>query len=207
MPTAAVLFVVYGLAHALTYAALRAPAGYVWYCVPLHLSLIMAGLWGLRELIATSVRSAATKYLIDRGALAFAISFLVVTVAGESDGYRLSGGYRQVAALIQARRAPADEVAAAEIGYLGYYADCRVLDIHALIHPSEQRLVAHGDSRWWLARQPRFVVTHLPPWAGEPEMSDDELFARHYRVAHRVDSSDGIAILLWERSNTSVTPM
>ena len=216
MPTSARLFVAYGLAHAVAYTLIRAPSGYFWYYVPLHLSLLVAGLWGVLALgafVAARLRGSTDPSGVESLAAAERGTGLVAaclvlgamfSVAREEGVYRQSPQYREVAGVVRARAAPEDAVAAVEIGYIGYFADRPVLDIHGLIHPEATPRIARGESTWWLERQPRFVVTHEPAWFGEPAAAESPpgvaaAFQNQYKSIYRAPITPGTALLLWER--------
>jgi hypothetical protein len=101
--------------------------------------------------------------------------------------YRLSTEYREAAAWIRAQGGADASLAATEIGYLGYLAGGRVVDLHGLVHPELQPRIRRGDYSWWRALAPRFVVLHQPPWFAEPRLDESEVggdpdYAPRFRV-------------------------
>lgn len=209
MPLGARIMVSYGIVHAIAYTVIRAPSGYFWYFVPLHLSLILGAGWGAICLIAHMRRKFAAS-VSRRGALASASTIAVAAIVGvfvsvtvaRGGIYRQAELYKQAAAAVKTRSSVGDRVAAVEIGYIGYFSDRPVIDIHGLIHPEALPRIARGESLWWLDQRPRFVVTHQPSWDAEPgpRGSPPEAsasFVEEYETIERF-GVDG-AVLLWKR--------
>jgi hypothetical protein len=114
----------------------------------------------------TVERVLKTRNTTMRSAMLYSVllpGFAFIYDTAQSEPYRLASEYRQAAEIVSKHATEGDRVAAVEIGYLGYFSNCNILDIHGLIHKEAQPLIASGDQGWWLSRNPRFVVTHIPP--------------------------------------------
>jgi hypothetical protein len=195
----------FGLAQTAGYAILGVPAGYPWHVLPLALGASLACVLGLRRLATPRTRIAV-------GAVA------VLIVAHQAWGvlrlpatYRLSDEYRAAAAAVRERPGDPCNLAATEIGYLGYFSGCAMLDIHALIHPEAIPAVRRGEALWWYASRPRWIVTHDPPWYGEPDAPPGtgpaaRTFAEDYEMRGRF-GAPGRGVLLWERRGAGEDPL
>jgi hypothetical protein len=83
--------------------------------------------------------------------------------------YRCGKEYREAGEWIARRTYANAKVAAVEIGYLGFYSQREIVDIHGLLHPEAYDAIRNERSDWWLFdRTPEVVVVHDLQWPGEP---------------------------------------
>lgn len=197
----AIICIGFGIVQVLGYQYLGAPLGYDWYFAPgnfaVDLAILLAGISAVRFVAARQRSPAVSQAVTTIGAIAL---LFVISRIGMAPGlvpgvYGLSAQYRVGAEWLRTHARPEDSVAATEIGYIGWYSGLRVLDIHGLIHPQALQALRERNLHWWYDRgeRPRFVVTHIPPWHGEPgsqqtwphALSDD--FASQYAVVFEHD--------------------
>jgi hypothetical protein len=204
------LLVVYGLAHALAYTAIRAPIGYCWYYVPMQISLAVGCVCAIRSQGAVLVdwmfprAWVRSKSYVLKGAPYVLIGSLAVGTLLQPSVYRLGAEYRAVASFLRSRDNGQAAVASAEIGYIGFFSGRRVLDVHGLIHPEAHAEIAEGTANWWLKRSPGFVVVHTPPWYGEPGYQADFLdsFKQRYRRVFEIPAGTEQTVAVWERTES-----
>jgi hypothetical protein len=181
----------FGMVQVAGFSLLRAPVGYFWYFAPGNLAvdtLLVAGLFvsarGLgrwwqrrrsREPALSSNGRVSGTWRRARAAVVCLLAVLAASQGGAAEWtegikpYCLASDYRDVGLWISENSPPEVRVAAAEIGYLGYYSNRRIRDIHGLIHPEALESVAQERWDWWFTSDPpEIVVIHVPPWHGEP---------------------------------------
>ncbi len=177
-----ILTVLFGFIQFAVYSIGHAPAGYFWYHIPTLLSLNLLAVLGLLEGLRYAALTITPKKLMPYSnsspswvKIIFGITIgICVSFFGFDSPetfafkYRLSDEYTQIGNWLNQNASHKDMVAASEIGYLGYYSNLQVLDMHALIHPRvNARRRASGT--WWLETNlPNYIVVHSPPWWGEP---------------------------------------
>ena len=63
------------------------------------------------------------------------------------------------------------QVAAVEIGYIGYYSNRRIVDPHGLLHRESLPFIKEEAWWWWYERfAPEVIVSKAwSPWYGEPQ--------------------------------------
>lgn len=201
----ALQFASYGLLHGAAYTILDVPEGYFWYRIPLVLAITVFAILGLSR--------AYREFRPLNPLLANGVAFLAVTAVfaastsaifrGE-DHYRLSRTYRAAATFISERALQSDTIAATEIGYIGFFSNREIVDIHGLIHPEALARIRDGDSLWWLDRSPDWIVLHPGRWFGEPGFRGQvsEVFDRAYvPVAQLGVPRDGV-VEIWRRSSS-----
>jgi hypothetical protein len=136
------LFALWGLMYLVAYSLIN-PSPYPWY--RLHIVFVIqvlagCGLGWLYEL-ANDSREQRKRTLLRLGALALAGLFLypglrfTILEASQHRGDFRAKTYREVSAWLQENTDPAESVAFAEIGYLGYFTDNRIIDLVGLIDP------------------------------------------------------------------------
>jgi hypothetical protein len=111
--------------------------------------------------------------------------------------YRLAAEYAAAGDYVRAHAGPDDAVAAAEIGYVGYHARRRVVDVHGLVHPGTLGAIARGEVLWWWPGRPRFVVAHAEPRYGEPDVAT----LRAGGCEPLASFGDAGAVVLWGRTD------
>ncbi len=194
----------FGLLQVIGYQFLGAPLGYPWYHAPgnlaVDLALVLviaaAAAWARRHFtgMAQGARRSRATAVATACTLACAPLFLRagMTPAAWPTPPAFAADYRNSAEWLRAHAAPGDEAAATEIGRIGWHSGLRILDIHGLIHPQALPALREGNLHWWYdaGLRPRFVVSHVPAWHGEPgsaetwpESLSADFFAG-YRLVH-----------------------
>jgi hypothetical protein len=201
------LFVGFGVVQVLGYQLLDAPSGYPWYFAPgnaaVDLCVLLLGAWVV-DFVAR--RSALPRVLVASATVLLLIPMLRLGMAPlhQLPGpYRMGDAYRAVAEWTRRHSQPGDTLAATEIGYLGWYSQMPILDIHGLVHPRALPWLRQHNLHWWwdTGERPRFVVVHSPPWTGEPGAEDSwpaetsAEFHAQYREVFRADP-----VRLYERN-------
>lgn len=177
------------------YSVLGAPAGYWWYFVPgtqalitLIVPLTVSApelLRPNRELSAWRSRSSGlvAKLFVVLVALVLLVPALLL---GPHPKVR---AYAEIAAWLVAHTPSDVRVAAGEIGYIGYYSQRPIVDIHGLLHRDALRSIRAEGLSWWFRYRPEFIIRHDNPLPGEPSAqwrSDRyEDFMKEYRPVYR----------------------
>jgi hypothetical protein len=214
--------IAYGLLHAAAYTAMSVASGYVWYYAPINLAYALGTPVGASRL-ATSItvwtqRRRGTPLLRSLPHLAvlglsaiFGMAALTVALLLPRQ-YRLSREYQVATSWIQSQSGPADVIATAEIGYVGYWLDRPILDPYALIHPDALARIRRGELGWWIERRPAFVITHWPPWAGEPYREKPGPLERDFEANYRMKIHIPVAgkpnqrVVVWQRADHPAPP-
>lgn len=199
----------FGVLQTAAYELLGVPAGYPWHALPLALGTAVATAIGLRRLAGSEPRGGRLRACATAGVLV--LLHQAWGVARLPRAYRQSEEYRAAAAIVRESAGEGCLLAATEIGYLGYYSGCAMLDIHALVHPEAIPAIRRGEALWWYARSPRWIVTHDPPWYGEPNAPPGTgpaapEFAATYEERGRF-GAPGSAVVLWERREGALRPL
>jgi hypothetical protein len=208
----------YGVLQAISYQFLDVPAGYFWYGAPLETSACLA-----LVVLASHASRLVARWLERRtsfapGRVIPAVLFLslpafvqgrqIHRILTAPPDYKLAREYQAAADVVRKNSRPTDVVAATEIGYLGYFSERRILDMHALIHPDAHAAIKRDDAFWWARRRPDLIVTHAPIWFPEPKGADGSIAgisldetARYERIATipAVGLSDVDSIAVWKR--------
>jgi hypothetical protein len=198
----------YGVLHALAYSAMRAPVGYWWYYAPLSMAVGVGAVVGahrVSRIVREGIKQRRTiPWSLVLGAQASLVA-LFVFFEGSMDlelpsEYRHSGEYHEAATWIAEHSSVHTTVAATEIGYIGYYADRDIVDMHGLIHPEAREAIKSGDAGWWRKRLPGIIIKHRKAWFAEPhfDQKQEELDAwfddRYQLVATFGDGEMGVEI-------------
>lgn len=175
------LICLFGGCQILVYGCAGAPAGYPWYYAPACLTvdiLFSEGFLRLEQGAVSIGRYCLVPRADDVWAKGFGtITFLWVLSAGAvipivaPRTYPHATDYREVAEWINKRpHRELPTLAAAEIGYLGYFGRYNILDVHGLIHPTALLSLKQGEFTWWYAPPyPDYITVHSPgTWDGEP---------------------------------------
>lgn len=188
--------VAFGVVQVSVYHLMDAPAGYHWYYVPGNVAIDLS----IAVLIATGIQRLARQAgermnralpLAGAGAGIAALAVLGMAPWQPPVQPYFAGQYRIVGDWLRSHGSPQDAFAATEIGYLGWHAGLRVLDIHALLHPRALPALREANLHWWWdeGSRPRFIVSHAPPWHGEPDSTQTwpaALSAQFHREYHEV---------------------
>jgi hypothetical protein len=210
--------IAYGLLQAAAYTAMSVASGYVWYYAPINLAYALAvpvgagraatavALWVQRRRGSPEVLRSLPHVAVVGLAAIFGTGALTVALLLPRQ-YRLAREYQVATSWIQNQSARSDVVATAEIGYVGYWLDRPILDPYALIHPEALARVRRGDLGWWLERRPAFVITHWPPWAGEPYREKPGALERDFEANYRMRIHIPVAgkpnqrVVVWQRAD------
>jgi hypothetical protein len=175
----ALVVVGFGCVQVTAYAVLGAPAGYFWYYAPGNLAIdtgVILGLFWVGHYIRRySARSGPIEPLsgwraVAAGTVVVALmTQLGATQARMVEPYRLAAEYLNAGRWIDANLPPDVRVACTEIGYLGYYSQREIRDMHGLIHREAVEPLRRAQWDWWFASDPpEVIVVHNPRWYGEP---------------------------------------
>jgi hypothetical protein len=101
-----------------------------------------------------------------------------------------TAAYSDISAWLVAHTPSRVRVAAAEIGYIGYYSERPIVDMHGLLHRDALRHIRSEGLSWWFRRYtPDFIIGHESPLPGEPspEWRSDvyEEFTNQYKAVYR----------------------
>jgi hypothetical protein len=162
--------------YSAAYTALAIPAYAYWYRIPVYWAwLALAGfgwaaLWRLRP-AGRSLRwggralALALLLVIASGTL---VTEYLVSIKGAADPR--AAAYRDLASWLRAHAQPGDDVAAMDVGYLGYFTEQPILDLGGLTRPDVMRLLPmqnhlglleiYGPAYYVSNSQPD---THTPP--------------------------------------------
>jgi hypothetical protein len=149
------LFVLWGITYLAAYSLIN-PGPYPWY--RLHVVFVIQVLVGLGlgwmvELF-DGCGEQRKRILLGLGTLVVAGLFLypgfhfTMLQAPQHLGDYRASAYREVSAWLREHTGPTDSVAFAEIGYLGYFTDNRIVDLAGLIDPSITDHLATDGYAW-----------------------------------------------------------
>lgn len=154
------------------YAYDRVPA-YHWYYGPFLFFALAFAARGAAA-VCTGVRDA----LAGRGVPVLVATLVGVVAAGALLTPYLRVGYRAPASTpeyyvvtgnwLREHTSKDSEVAAVEIGYIGWYSQRPIVDVLGLVNPYNAAYVAHRDRFSWLKHYtPDYIVVHDPLWLWE----------------------------------------
>ena len=192
-PTFTSLLVLFCLGQTAAYAIAGAPLGYFWYLAPTVVGFgvcVLHGLYWLSDRflsktssmtfgkvasVAGSSCAAVLAVIVGPDPLSIVTSkenrcspLAAMPLRAVDTTYRCGPEYREAALWIRDNTDPDQTVAASEIGYIGYYADRNLVDMHGLLHPEAIEQLKHEGVDWWLQKQPDYIIVHTPGWPGEP---------------------------------------
>lgn len=185
---AAFILSFYAISLVCLYTLARAPLGYFWYNAPAMLGVNVALLFGLdlifrrlphksagvQAVFALALAGFATEFGMERLRIKPSDKGCSLTAAfppPELDpSYRCGAEYLAAATYINQNTPSTVRVAMTEIGYLGFYSDRKVVDIHGLIHPEALEAMIQQKAGWWFTgpNYPEVIVAHEPSWPAEP---------------------------------------
>lgn len=201
----AVVLVIYGAAHLALYGIVIRPPAYLWYYAPEYYLMSIFSLVAVHQ-IAVIVLPRALPSARPLGALVAVTVVACVLVGLElrepapTDRY---GGYR-VAASWLGEHAPAGaDVAATEIGVLGWELDRPIVDFLGLLDDRAATDLGRSDLAAWIGReQPDFYVQHLPVWEMEEPSSGVAWFGAAYRPVFETTAPGWSRVRVYERVAT-----
>jgi arabinofuranosyltransferase len=184
----------------LFYTALNIPS-YHWYYVP-HLYCV----W----MLITFGITVLSKHLARYGYARFVPILLGLWIAGnqlsatmrELTMERSPHIYRSIGTWLRTNTPPDAQIAAVEVGALGYYSKRYIIDIIGLVSPKNAGYLARRDMRGWLTSySPDYILIHNPAWP--QEIGAKEL--RHRRKLVVVESFrfEGFRLLHREKRSFS----
>jgi hypothetical protein len=162
----------WSLLHLAAYALIGVPGSYVWYYYPLWLFVCATaglGLCRAVEMVApphvTALNAAQTPPAspggLRLGLFVCLTLFLAINLQGlvrDENSQRKLAAYRQMGELVRRDVAPGQSVMLSEIGIIGYYGGCHVIDTFGLIHDLPDNAV-FGDRNAVAARfAPDYIV-------------------------------------------------
>ncbi len=195
--------VVWGAAYVVGYSLLGVPA-YPWYGVPVHFVLAVAFAVGLGTILDGLSRRAPRP---EATGLAAVLLALVLIQLGAPMARSLAStgvnerhlAYRRLASWLADHAGPDASVAYHEIGYLGYYTDCRIVDLMGLVTSGVAEHIAAGDFAWSFWRhRPDFLV-YLQGSGFETAIVTDPRFHLLYRETVRLAGYEGRTLTVFAR--------
>ena len=186
------------------YSVFGAPVGYWWYFVPgtqAIITLAVVGIFAIHNALVDHVslraaaRARATRWAITFGvAVAVGTLFFLPLLAPRPQPTATE--YRDVASWLVAHTDATADVAASEIGYIGYYSGRRITDINGLLHRAALSPIRSGRLSWWFeAETPDFIVTHASALPGEPSKDwPPELYGKFTECYEAVLRSRGVVL-------------
>lgn len=192
------ILIVYGLVQTIAYSIAGAPVGYFWYRAPGVVSLNLLAAFGIVKLYFWSRRlfdgkSAPVPVLILLGILA-GLSMRIIGADSKIQPYmhyRFSDDYRELGKWLFKNSSETDTLAANEIGYLGYYSNRRILDMHGLIHPDKAGSIKQQEHWWFKEPLPTHIVRHVPPHYGQPSQAWPDAVWRKFQKNYTLAAEHG----------------
>jgi hypothetical protein len=162
-PRPAGALALWALAYFAAFELAGLPWRHVWYWAPLQLPLVVAGAAGVEALdgAVERLRPAGRRLLFGAGVLALLGGLLSAQVASARRSPELplrAAAYRELGAVL--RCAPGERLAAWEVGILGYYSGCPMLDLAGIVSPEVRAL---GPEEALARARPRWCVDVRPP--------------------------------------------
>jgi hypothetical protein len=181
----------WGLLHAAAYTVLGVPA-YHWYYAPLEPGLcLLAGLSLQRGASALSPSVERAAGVTWRWAAMVVLAALVVGQMGVNVWAKRevfdpkARTYRTVGQWLETHAGAGADVAAMEVGLVGYYSRRPMVDLLGLIDPASRRALVRQDLLWPIAHyRPEYVVltSHNPFYS--VHLEEDAWFYEWYRPVH-----------------------
>ena len=183
---------------------------YHWYYAPFYLTGLYAAGAGLvwlwdraRRIRAPLVQSIATVSVVS-----LAMWLLIHAGLETAETVRRSRAdhpYRSIGDWLADTTPEEAEVAALEIGFLGWYSDRTIIDIAGLVTPRNARSLAAGDYDAWLeVSDPDYIVIHDPVWQLE-RAAEAALRSGTFRIVDDIEVA-GFR-LLERRRDSSIGPV
>ncbi|MEW5873613.1 MAG: hypothetical protein AB1752_00350 [Candidatus Zixiibacteriota bacterium] len=191
-----------GLSLAPTRPFLWYPAAAYPILVMFACALAVAGLDRLK-------RHKAVPNAILRSAQVLVVTSLLLVNVRTVNGYRfeqsaLEEVHRAIGLYLRENAAPADLVAAEDIGYLGYYSDCRILDRDGLVSPEAIAFNRSGDHLGMILKfNPAWVVVHAGGM--NSDFIEDPEFLALYKEQTRFGMERGPTYLVFKRISEQPT--
>lgn len=175
----------------LFYLFLNVPA-YHWYFAVLRLTLLVCGLyaagWAVTSLSSLLQRTAAGRLNRYLSACCTAMIPALLVCSILSIGWAANHRVRDIRnecyrKLIEAidRECPDGDLAALEVGALGFYTDRTIVDLTGLTS-SRGEFITGARNDLFFADPPMIVVLHAPPWHFEEALALDPRFGFLYPV-------------------------
>lgn len=172
---------VFGILQVIAYSMMHAPIGYFWYLAPGNLTIDMAVVFGLYKILKAILSCMQVNAGVNinehfRVLLVFLLTFFGTFKFASTPytllkPYRLGDDYTKAGVWINQNTPKDTVVAATEIGYIGYFSNRKIRDIHGLIHPESLPFLKKEAWEWWYkTNPPQIIVMHKPAWPGEPAL-------------------------------------
>ena len=161
------------------YSIANAPVGYFWYQAPGFFAFNIVILFGFVSLYSFVKKRFLTIKILAKirwvQCLSILVCVFVVTefglqpFRGFEREFDFSKKYRLAASWIKNKTSKQARIAAVEIGYIGYFSEREIVDIHGIIHPDKFNVIKQDVVDWWLySDPPDYLIAHNPPWPSEP---------------------------------------
>lgn len=187
---------------------------YFWYLVPVDIATNIAVLCGLIFIIEQMQRWLLRRELrfkpiafVDKtpvkmlGAVSLALLLtLIVDNFGivkkpQSWPYRGARTYYAIGNWLNKNTSEDVTVAVMEVGYIGYFAQRRMIDKMGLLHKNAIKHLNEKQLDWWYQEKPEWIVKHesnvLDNWFSDETRKD---FQAHYVLRHQISKGQ-----IWER--------
>jgi len=176
---------------------------FLWYPAAAYPLIVMfAAACAVAVLERLKSRRAVPGILV-RSAQVMVVAALLLVSVRTVKGYRLEQSaleevHRAIGLYLRENTAPADLVAAEDIGYLGYYSGCRILDRDGLVSPEAIAFNRSGDHLGMILQfNPAWVVVHAVGM--NSGFVDDPEFLALYKERTRFGVKSGPTYLVFKR--------
>ena len=184
-------------------------AAYWWYQLPILfvLQIMLAlGLIAIQELIVKF--SGKRNYLGYTCSIVLVVVVIVLLARPRVDTLLHSVGdsralsYLALADWFNENTEPSQSIAYAEIGYLGYYTENRIIDLMGLVTPSITPYIAEGDfsQGFWMYQPDYFVYLPDFDWV-LTEICNDLRFEQSYQAVTTLPGPRETDFVIYERSS------
>lgn len=199
------LVVATGIIQGVAYAVGGAPSWYTWYFASANYALDLLVVVGAWWIVERARAVGARRWL--RAACAVLLAFFCTRHVPLQQPYSGNAHYRVIGRWLAANTPPDAQVAATEIGYLAVYSDRPIVDAHGLIHSGVADDLEAGRAWWWFPRfRPEVVVSHRPPWLGEPSEEWPAELIRDFRADYALVFENGPVQVFQRRRQASSPP-
>lgn len=183
------------------YAYLQAP-GYWWYRMPVFFVLYLLGVLGLLFFLQQST------YQMKAIGVVACLFYLTLTLqvsiknVNQRQADQRASTYLAVAEWLNHNTKAKNSVAFAEIGYLGYFTENRIIDLVGLVDPAYRDNGAQMDlaSNFWQAEPDYFLYVPDFNWLLGP-IVEDERFAKRYHMVTEIPSHFSTPLMIYEKQS------
>lgn len=169
------LLIVFLLFYSFLYVLLGVPA-YYWYYAVYFMGLTIFAAYGFKAIHdyledKWPRKKTASKQSAGRIALAGSLAFFALLLSFQlASIVKIYGAqphpyYKDIGIWLKENTTADSQVAAAEIGHIGWYSERYIIDIGGLVNDYNAELFAEGDYYSWLEHyDPDYILVHDPLW-------------------------------------------